>query len=70
MDSDRILVMEAGYAREFDIPHVLLQNANGLLHNMVEATGVRESDSLKKVAADSWTKMINPKGNEVLKNEN
>ena len=54
MDSDRILVMDAGQAREFDIPHILLQNENGLLRNMVDATGPHESESLKRFAAETY----------------
>uniref|UniRef100_A0A7G3A7F5 Putative abc transporter c family member 3 n=1 Tax=Lutzomyia longipalpis TaxID=7200 RepID=A0A7G3A7F5_LUTLO len=54
MDSDRIIVMEAGEAREFDVPHLLLQNEQGLLRDMVEATGPRESQTLKKIASDTY----------------
>lgn len=59
MDSDRILVMDAGEAREFDYPHVLLLNARGILRNMVDATGPQESESLKKVAADTYNRLVN-----------
>lgn len=55
MDSDRILVMDDGYAKEFDIPHILLQNANGILRNMVDATGQQESIKLKKIAEVTYT---------------
>lgn len=57
MDSDRILVMENGYAKEFDVPQVLLQQKDGILFNMVEATGPQESESLKRIAEDSYVKM-------------
>uniref|UniRef100_A0A336LRH9 CSON001220 protein n=1 Tax=Culicoides sonorensis TaxID=179676 RepID=A0A336LRH9_CULSO len=57
MDSDRILVMEHGYAKEFDIPHLLLEDTDGLLRNMVEATGPQESESLKRIAEDSYVKL-------------
>lgn len=54
MDSDKIIVMEAGEAREFDVPHLLLQNEQGLLRDMVEATGARESQTLKRIALDTY----------------
>lgn len=54
MDSDRILVMDAGSAKEFDIPHVLLKNPNGALRQMVEATGPNDADYLKKIARDTF----------------
>lgn len=57
MDSDRILVMDAGRAVEFDYPHVLLQLPDGSLRNMVDATGPHESESLKRVAEDIYRKM-------------
>ncbi|XP_073824771.1 CF transmembrane conductance regulator [Musca autumnalis] len=53
MDSDRILVMDAGQAKEFDVPYVLLRNHNGALRQMVEATG-SEADTLKKMASKAY----------------
>lgn len=57
MDSDRILVMDAGEAREFDVPHILLQQEGGVLRDMVEATGPSESESLKRIAAETYAAM-------------
>lgn len=54
MDSDRILVMDAGAVREFDHPHRLLQDANGVLRNMIEATGANECEQLKKMAENKY----------------
>ncbi|XP_055848459.1 ATP-binding cassette sub-family C member 4 [Episyrphus balteatus] len=54
MDSDRILVMDAGSAKEFDIPYILLKNPNGALRQMVEATGPNDADYLKKIARDAY----------------
>lgn len=54
MDSDRILVMDAGSAKEFDIPHILLKNPTGALRQMVEATGPNDADYLKKIARDTF----------------
>ncbi|XP_017085489.2 ATP-binding cassette sub-family C member 4 [Drosophila eugracilis] len=56
MDSDRIIVMDAGYAVEFDVPHLLLKKSQGHLRQMVEATG-GEAEALKKTASDSHKRM-------------
>ena len=53
MDSDRIIVMDAGNAVEFDVPHLLLKKSQGVLRQMVEATG-GEADALKSVASSSF----------------
>lgn len=55
MDSDRILVMDAGTIEEFDVPHILLQNPNGALSHMVSATG-QEAESLKSIASATFEK--------------
>ncbi|KAH0544125.1 probable multidrug resistance-associated protein lethal(2)03659 [Cotesia glomerata] len=54
MDSDRILVMDAGSAVEFDHPHVLLQNENGYLSKMVHETGSTMIEALKNVAKQNY----------------
>jgi len=51
MDSDRVLVMDAGAAVEFDHPHNLLMNKDGHLYDMVETTERDTADSLRDVAA-------------------
>lgn len=57
MDSDRILVMEAGSIREFDYPHRLLSVEDGALREMVDATGPDESRALKKIAEEKFNEM-------------
>ena len=54
MDSDRILVMDAGSVREFDIPHKLLQDEDGALRQMVEATGPHDAEHLKRIAEETF----------------
>ncbi|XP_074027104.1 probable multidrug resistance-associated protein lethal(2)03659 isoform X2 [Leptinotarsa decemlineata] len=54
MDSDRVLVMDAGSVVEFDHPHVLLQNRDGMLFDLVKKTGPGVSDTLKKVAQENY----------------
>ncbi|CAG2178085.1 unnamed protein product, partial [Oppiella nova] len=39
IDSDRVLVMDAGRVREFDTPYRLLQNPNGMFYKLVRETG-------------------------------
>lgn len=57
MDSDRVLVMDSGSAKEYDIPHKLLQNENSIFRGMVDATGFQESEQLKKVAAKKFSEI-------------
>lgn len=58
MDSDRIVVMDAGRVREFDWPAVLLDREGGVLRDMVDACGPQEATSLKRIAAETMaTKM-------------
>ena len=54
MDSDRILVLSGGRIREFDTPHLLLLEKQGMLSRMVELTGASESARLRKIAADKY----------------
>lgn len=58
MDSDRILVMDAGTIREFDHPHRLLENTEGILRNMVEATGAHECEHLKQLAKNKYNNSV------------
>lgn len=52
MDSDKVLVMDAGKMVEFDRPFNLLQNKNGFLFKMVEQTGQATASALHKIAAE------------------
>lgn len=52
MDSDKILVMDAGALVEFGRPYDLLKNKSGFLHTMVEQTGPSNSDLLHKIALE------------------
>lgn len=54
MDSDRVLVMSAGEAVEFDVPHKLLQNPNGHFTSMVRETGRHMEDKLREVALEAF----------------
>ena len=50
MDADRVLVLDAGRLIEFDEPHLLLQNENGLFASMVRMTGKGMAQNLKEMA--------------------
>lgn len=52
MDSDKVLVMDAGKMVEFDHPHNLLKNKDGFLFKMVEQTGRATADLLHSVAEE------------------
>ncbi|XP_014467782.1 PREDICTED: probable multidrug resistance-associated protein lethal(2)03659 isoform X2 [Dinoponera quadriceps] len=54
MDSDRILVMDAGSAVEFDHPHLLLQKETSFLKSMVNETGKAMAEALAGVASNSY----------------
>lgn len=54
MDSDRVLVMNAGIADEFASPHELLQNKNGKFYDMVHTMGPQEVDRLTRIAAEKF----------------
>ena len=50
MDSDRVLVMDAGQAVELGTPHELLQLPISIFRDMVLATGPAESERLQQIA--------------------
>jgi len=52
MDSDKVLVMDAGKMVEFDHPYNLLKNKDGFLYKMVDQTGKATADFLHSVAAE------------------
>ncbi|XP_055319307.1 ATP-binding cassette subfamily C member 4-like [Sitodiplosis mosellana] len=54
IDSDRVLVMDAGQAAEFDNPYTLLQNTLGIFHGMVEALGTSEFSRLSRIAQEKF----------------
>lgn len=59
MDSDRVLVMDAGAAVEFDHPNVLLERADSRLKRLVEQTGSSNAAFLKSIAQKSFDKKVN-----------
>ena len=55
MDSDRVLVMDAGQVKEFDVPHLLLERENSFLSAMVRNTG-KNAAHLRKIARNHFKK--------------
>ncbi|RZC37765.1 ABC tran and/or MMR HSR1 domain containing protein [Asbolus verrucosus] len=56
MDSDKVLVMDAGQAVEFDHPHQLLQNEEGYFSKMLKQTGPTLENQLRQVAREDFEK--------------
>lgn len=50
MDSDKVLVMDAGTMVEFDHPYILLRNNNGFFYKMVQQTGPFAMNNLINIA--------------------
>lgn len=61
MDSDKVLVMNAGSASEFGHPYELLQNSRGILHSLVKETGKVMADNLHNIALYVSTSTISQK---------
>ncbi|KAK9870715.1 hypothetical protein WA026_008286 [Henosepilachna vigintioctopunctata] len=56
MDSDKVIVMDAGQLKEFAPPYELLQNSDGFFSKMLAETGSATSEKLKKVAKEHYFK--------------
>ncbi|PNF34547.1 hypothetical protein B7P43_G10751 [Cryptotermes secundus] len=56
MDSDHILVMDAGSVMECDHPYVLLKNRSSFLSKMVQQTGHTMAETLFVIAQESYEK--------------
>ncbi|XP_049854957.1 ATP-binding cassette sub-family C member 4-like [Schistocerca gregaria] len=54
MDSDKVLVMDAGTMVEFAHPYELLQNSDGHFYNMVQQTGTAMALQLTQIAEENY----------------
>ncbi|KAI4466038.1 atp-binding cassette sub-family c [Holotrichia oblita] len=61
MDSDKVLVMDAGTMVEFDHPHTLLQDPNSRFFHMIAETGKNEKHQLENIARHSFELRFGPK---------
>ncbi|RZB40188.1 ABC tran and/or MMR HSR1 domain containing protein, partial [Asbolus verrucosus] len=57
MDSDKILVLDAGRMVEFDHPHVLLEDVEGMFYGLVKQTGKAMAENLAKIANEGYNRM-------------
>ncbi|XP_038050410.1 multidrug resistance-associated protein 4-like [Patiria miniata] len=54
MDSDKVMVLDAGRLIEFDEPYVLLQKEDGIFSKMVQETGKAETAKLLQIADEKY----------------
>uniref|UniRef100_A0A8C7R1A2 Multidrug resistance-associated protein 4 n=1 Tax=Oncorhynchus mykiss TaxID=8022 RepID=A0A8C7R1A2_ONCMY len=60
IDSDRILVLDAGQIHAYDEPHTLLQNHDGIFFKMVQQTGRQEAVALLQSAKQAYNSRSRP----------
>ncbi|XP_017866361.1 PREDICTED: probable multidrug resistance-associated protein lethal(2)03659 [Drosophila arizonae] len=58
MDSDRVLVMDAGEVRELGHAYELLQRPDGYLRQLVNNTGTSMANALMQAAEESYSKRL------------
>lgn len=57
IDSDRILVLDAGRIHAYDAPSKLLQDPDGIFYKMVQQTGKQEAAALHDAAKKAYSNM-------------
>ncbi|XP_026324288.1 probable multidrug resistance-associated protein lethal(2)03659 [Hyposmocoma kahamanoa] len=65
MDSDKVLVMDAGRMVELDHPHILLQKSDGVLRSMVDQTGRQMAETLHNIARQAYEQKYPPQSSAV-----
>ncbi|XP_066258696.1 probable multidrug resistance-associated protein lethal(2)03659 isoform X2 [Euwallacea similis] len=58
MDSDKVLVMDAGRKLEFGHPHELLQDKRGVFYELVQQTGKAMADNLSAIAFENYSSSL------------
>jgi ATP-binding cassette subfamily C (CFTR/MRP) protein 4 len=56
IDSDRVLVLDAGRVIEFERPYLLLQNNTGMFYKLVKQTGIAMASDLFRAAKEAFDK--------------
>ncbi|KAM9334356.1 ATP-binding cassette sub-family C member 4-like [Symphorus nematophorus] len=60
IDSDRILVLDAGKIHAYDEPYTLLQDPDGIFYKMVQQTGKQEAAALRDTAKQAYDSRSRP----------
>jgi ABC-type transport system involved in cytochrome bd biosynthesis fused ATPase/permease subunit len=63
IESDQVLVMEAGVLKEMAPPKTLLDNPASMFSQLVDKTGAQAAAALRQVAADFYSMRANTQGN-------
>jgi ABC-type multidrug transport system fused ATPase/permease subunit len=67
MDSDMILVMENGYAKEYDIPYKLLQQPFGIFRDLVHNLDGTDRENLTEIAKRKYDEIVDRENNHPMK---
>ena len=67
IDSDRVLVLDAGQVIEFDSPYNLLENTTGTFYDMVETTGKGMKEMLREMATLVHETKTKPASTEMIR---
>ncbi|KAI3366042.1 hypothetical protein L3Q82_009871, partial [Scortum barcoo] len=60
IDSDRILILDAGKIDAYDEPYTLLQDPEGIFYKMVQQTGKQEAAALLEAAKEAYNSRSRP----------
>lgn len=69
MDSDRVLVLDAGQVAQLDEPYALLNQTDGLFASMISSAG-HQASILKRAALESYERRRRKKNATVTNNDN
>ncbi|CAL8283043.1 unnamed protein product [Gadus morhua 'NCC'] len=60
IDSDHIMVLDAGEIQAYDAPYTLLQDPEGIFYKMVQQTGQQEAEDLLASAKQAYENRSHP----------
>jgi len=58
MDCDKVLVLDAGHIEQYDSPHSLIQQNDGIFAQMLETTGQSMKQHLTEIALQSYNRKL------------